>query len=373
MNKSLDISSLKVVLSEWLEEMTVGLPPGRFRFSSSGSLVPTEGHVAHFVTCFAMKAAWQAGIWEEWTEERRSACTEFVQSFQRPDGWFFDPWLRQATQLTLKELAKGIIKTVRGNQSLDVLLQRQQMNLRAETRQSAGALLMVGQMPKYLLPFPWQNVEGALRFINELNWKFPWAAGSHLSHLVFFLNAGISAVASQKEIEDIKDAVLSFLDQIRDPETGTWYRGNIFPSEKINGAMKVLTALEWIGRPFPDCRKLVDFALSQDFIEDGCGFLNRLLVVYSGLKGCPSGYRAEDIARLGQEGLEKVATFRKDDGGFSFYRERAQTSYYGARISNGAPVSDMHGLAMMVWAIAVCAELSGGKIPELRGWRVHKA
>jgi hypothetical protein len=333
----LAISYWKCALAEWLEESTKGLPQGRFRFSPSGSFVPTEGHGAHFVTCFAMKAAWQAGIWEEWAEERRNACVEFVQSFQQPDGWFFDPWLRQSTQLTLREIAKGIIKTVRGSQSINVLVQRQEMNLRAETRQSAGTLLMVGQVPRYPLPFPWSNSENALRFVKNLDWKFPWAAGSHLSHLVFFLTAGKSTAACPKEVAAIQDAILSFLDEIHDPETGTWYVGDIHPSEKINGAMKVLTALEWIGRPFPDCRKLVDFALTQEFVADGCGFLNRLFVVYAGLRGCPMKYRADEIAQLGQEELAKIGMFRKDDGGFSFYRDRSQTAYYGARVSKGFP------------------------------------
>jgi len=360
-------------LHRWLDAMAEGLPNGRFRFCAKGSSVPTSGFAAQFVTCFAMKAAWQSGIWEKWPAERKSACIEFVRNFQNQDGWFHDPWLERASRPRLREWAGGLLEYLRGQGNVSDLLNRRENNLRAETRQSASTLLMVGTVPEHPLPMAWKTPVDVLSFLKGLDWRIPWSAGSHLSHLAFILKVNHKYFPGTSVQESMFAAINEFLAEIRDEESGSWFQGKVSDRDKINGAMKVLTAWQWLDVPLPDCRRLVDLAIAQPPLSDGCGFLNRLFVVYAALCGCPSGYRQDDVRQLARESFLRISCFRKTDGGFSFYETHAQTAYYGARVSIGFPISDMHGAAMMAWAIAICAELSGSTIPQLRGWRVHNA
>ncbi len=361
-------------LGSWLDGMSEGLEPGRFRFCSEGSSVPTAGHAAQFVTCFAMKAAWQAGLWDSWNKERKDACISFIRSFQVPDGWFCDPWLSNASKPRWRELGKTILRSAVGRGSWGNLANRQEMNLRAETRQSVSTLAMVEARPEYPLPMPWKSPDDVLCFLRGLDWRFPWSAGSHLSHLAFILRFNKNCFPDVPVAESLFDVVFDFLSRIRDVKSGAWFRGNVSDTEKVNGAMKILTAWEWMDHPLPDCSKLIDLALKQSCLQDGCGFLNRLFVVYAARKSCSSAYRRDEIRQLAADSLLRIARFEKSDGGFSFFEKHAQTTYYGARVSKGLPVSDMHGAALMVWAIAICADLIGEDTRgKQSGWRAHRA
>jgi hypothetical protein len=369
----MDIVEWRSGLQAWLEELACDLEPGRFRFCLKGNMVPTSGRKAQFATCFAVKAAWQAGLWDNWTVKRRSACEEFVRSFQLEDGWFVDPWLKRASRPGLIDVARFAFNACRGRSQQPYLFGRHRMNLRAETRQTSSTLLMVKSAPRFPLPIECPKPDDVRRFLDHLDWTQPWGAGSHLSHLLFMWTINRSVFGLVERYGDLVDVVMDFLSGIRDPDTQCWHRGNPPVVMKINGAMKVLSGLQWIDRPYPDCSRLMDLALSQPFERDGCGFFNRLLVVRECRRGCPQDYRTEDIVSLAERALLEIATFRKTDGGFSFYSDHAQTHYYGARVSKGFAVSDIHGAAMMVWATAICLELIGGSSNDPMTWRAHKA
>ena len=369
-HRNIDVVALRESISYWLDQMAEELPPGRFRFCAKGSLVPVDGKAAQVSTCFAMKIAWQAGIWENWSEEKRRACVDFIKSFQTPEGWFEDPWLEASSKLGLKDIARLIL----GRTSWRRLKNIKADNIRAETRQSAATLIMVGEKPNYPLPQEIKSIGEAESYVHALDWSNPWAAGSHVSHQLFMLSVNRHCFDNLGENMHLIDALLHALDEYYHPDTGTWYIGNPPDFIKINGAMKVFSGLQWLNKPYPDTHALLDFALRQPFESDGCGFLNRLFVVYQAQKGVEYGYRIKEIKKLAKDALERVMTFHRPDGGFSFYRNKAQTSYYSTSVSKGLPVSDLHGTAMFVWAIALCLELLAEDAPEgSEVWRVHKA
>lgn len=370
----IDLLAIQESLANYLEGLSQGMAAGRFRFCLEGSLVPTEGKAAQVSTCFAMKAAWQAGTWETWPAERRQASIEFLKSFQRPDGWFADPWLAKACRPRVKSYVKHALLTLSGRVFWGELRDRAGRNLRAETRQTAATLLMVGEVPSYPLPCEYTTEAGLKAYLEKFDWRQPWGAGSHLSHLVFFLSINRRTFGEPGNYAALMDLIGNFLASRRDPKTGCWFRGN--PSEviKINGAMKIFSGLQWVDRPYPDCTRLLDFALEQPFQTDGCGFLNRLFVVHEAMKGTPAGYRRDQIKELALKALEVIVRFQKPDGGFSFHQEHAQTGYYGATVSRGLPVSDLHGTCMMVWAIALALEMLGNDAPPgSETWRAHRA
>jgi hypothetical protein len=369
-----DLLAIQEGLANYLEGLSHGLDPGRFRFCLEGSLAPTEGKEAQVSTCFAMKAAWQAGIWEKWPEEKRLACIEFLKSFQRSDGWFADPWLEKASRPDVKAYLRHARDTLCGRSSWGQLFDRAERNLRAETRQTAATLLMVGVVPPYPLPCEHTTEEGLKTYLEKFDWRQPWGSGSHLSHLIFFLSINQRSFGLPRDYDELIDIICNFLASRRDSETGCWFRGSPPDVMKINGAMKVFSGLQWVDRPYPDCNRLLDFALGQPFQSDGCGFLNRLFVVHEAIKGAPDGYRRDQVQDLARKALEAIVRFRKPDGGFSFYQGHAMEGYYGATVSRGLPVSDLHGTCMMVWAIALAIEMLGDNAPPGREqWKAHRA
>ena len=71
-----------------------------------------------------------------------------------------------------------------------------------------------------------------------------------------------------------------------------------------------------------------------------------------------SDHRADEIKRFALTVLDKISAHRHDDGGFSFFRDRTQTHYYGAKVSDGLPgISDLHGTKLFVWATVMIADL----------------
>ncbi len=365
----MNILSLQNDISKWMEKMAQDLEIGRFRFCSDGSFVPVTGLEGQVSICFAMKAAWQAGLWDGWPEERKKACVDFVRSFQKKDGCFYDPWLRRSAKTGWRDFANLLL----GHIDYAAIRDKKIRNVRAETRQSASTLMMVGEKLKYPLPIEISSPGEVDSYIESFNWEIPWSAGSHVSHQMMFLTINHICFDISEHYNDIIDQILFCLGKFRDPITGTWFKGKTPDTIKINGAMKIFTGLQWVNRPYPDCTRLLDFALEQPFQSNGCGFLNRLFVVHEALKGAPIDYRRNDIYELAVLAWEEIQKFRKPDGGFSFYEQKSQTNYYSAKVSKGYSVSDLHGAAMMCWAVALIMELLGEKAPDgAKQWKIHK-
>ncbi|MDH3974327.1 MAG: hypothetical protein OEV42_08610 [Deltaproteobacteria bacterium] len=363
----IDIEKTRKDVATWLEKMAAGFDPGRFSFCSSGGIVPTDGPLAQMPTCFAMKIAWQMGLWEEWNKEKQGACIDFIKSFQRTDGYFDDPWLKANAKNNLKDYARVLL----GRAHWKALTNRSQGRRRAETRQSASTLLMVGEKPDYPLPTELKDADNAVHYVKGLDWKYPWAAASHFSHQLFLLS--VNEIFFGYPVETIIDALVDTLSNYYDPDTGTWYDSNPPDAMKINGAMKVYSGLQWLSFPYPEASVLMDFALKQPFIKDGCGFLNRLFVVYNANKAVPEGYRKESVHKLAHQALEIAANFRSEGGAFSFFEGKSQINYYGAVVSRGDNVSDLHGTAMFVWAIALALKILGKEAPKgSENWKPHK-
>lgn len=359
-----DAERIRLGVHGWLEARTEGQEEGRFSFCSEGSRVPVTGHAALFTTCFAMKIAWQTGAWAGWAESRRNAAITFVRSFQEPDGVFRDPWLAANSRPGPVRLLKAMLHRggLRGE------LERQPRNERAETRQAASTLRMVGESFAHRLPLPVRGAEEVRTYAEGLGWENPWAAGSHLSHLAALATMNREAFGAREEDTAIERAVLAVLEDYRDQRTGTWGKGNVPDDLRVNGAMKVLTALEWMQPVGMDHSTLLRFALGRPFCADGCGFLNRLYVVQQAWKRVPEAARdetREQVGALARAALESALRFANADGGFSFYKGRAQHEYYGARISAGRPVGELHGTMLMTWAVAIALDLLGGA----EGWR----
>jgi hypothetical protein len=355
-----NLNGLRESIALWLEEMAKDLEPGRFRFCSQGNLVPVTGRAAQVSTCFAMKTAWQIGVWKGWPEERKRGCIEFVSSFQRKDGSFYDPWLFRNARLSWRNYASAIL----GRTSWDSLWRRKEWNLRAETRQSASTLLMVGSQPVRKLSCDAVTIDQIKNYISTFDWTIPWSAGSNTAHLMFMLFVNRTCFSEPENYNLLIEVILEELEKYYDSDTGTWFSGSPPDNIKINGAMKILAGFQWIDKIHPDSSKLLHFALSQEIKFDGCGFLNRLFVVHQARKGIIKKDFSAEVQSLGQKVFSEIKKFQKPDGAFSFYPDKSQVSYYYAKVTKGLPVSDLHGTVMLSWAVAIALDLLGDQAPK---------
>ncbi|SCA56297.1 conserved hypothetical protein [Candidatus Terasakiella magnetica] len=369
-----DAAEIANDIGSWLDEMAEGLEPGRFKYCKTGSITPSGGQEADMVTCFAVKAAWQCGQWDKWSDERKKGCINFIRSFQREDGFFYDPWLKKSTYLNWRDFAFAALG--RSNLFTAPARHRKQriLNVRAETRQAIGTLMMVGEKPNYPVQMEVTTPEQVTQYINDLDWTHPWGAGSHLSHILMMLSANRSLFQQTELYDKLVPEILNFFKSIYHPEDGTWYKGSVTDNQlKINGAMKVYTGLGWLDdEVFPN-KAAIDLALSTPLPQDGCGFTNNLFVIQRASRGLNKPYRADEIKTRAKEAIEIALKNKKEGSSFSFQRHGSQKYYYSQYTSKGHNVADIHGTAMFTWGLALAFELLGNDAPKgAENWQTHR-
>jgi len=363
-----NLNEIRDDISSWLDKLSEDMEPGRFRFSLSESKNEINNKSVQFVTCFAMRTAWQTGLWEEWSREKRKNCIDYIKSFQLDNGYFYEPVIVENKEQYIKTYLKYLLGRINAND----LKNRKIYHLRADTRQSIGTLFMVGEVPNNILPMEIDNLDDIKEYFNNLNWSNPWGAGSQFSHLMFILGINRKYFGLKQNYEEYVSTIMNCLDSIKDPITGTWFMGSPMDSLKINGAMKILAGLYWINKECNEIERLIDFALDQPFLFNGCDFFNRLFVIYRAYNQNKSSYRIEDIKNLAFIALQHIDSFKKPDGGFSFFEKTASKKYYGIRVSSGGAISDLHGTAMITWAISIICHLLGKDAPVgADNWKIY--
>lgn len=371
--KPFDPKVIRQDVVAWLQSLQSGLEAGRFAYCRQGNLVPTRGDQALMPTVFAMKIAWQIGVWEQWPAPLRTAIVKRVTEGQRADGNFIDAWTHRQNRPSWRECAKILLMR---SKLTDVVNHHRDWTpriVRAETRQNISSLLMVGTMPKYRPSAELKDYDDTYRFLESLDWSDPWGAGSHLSH-----QAMLSAVHKRMQTQNVDhraivQAICDFLEEIYHPDSGTWYTGNVQEDViKINGAMKVFSGLQWIDHPFDEHQNLVDLVLSQPFHSSGCHFTNSIFTLYQILQNGNRDYRIEEIKDRARLASRYLMLHKKRDAGFSFNQNAAQNSYYTARTSKGLDEADIHGTVMYTWSCAMIIDILRDEFPdESAVWRVH--
>lgn len=152
-------------------------------------------------------------------------------------------------------------------------------------------------------------------------------------------------------------------------QDGTYYSGSQpSKSQAVNGAMKVLTGLDWLERDIHYPQKLIDLCLDTIPNSEGCDLVDIVYVLFR----CSSqtNYRKSDIISY-IKNLEPQITkhFYPNEGGFSYFINRSQDNYYGVRISKGTDTPDIHGTILLTWALAMMHEIIS---PSDNKWKIIK-
>ena len=168
------VSDIKLKLPAFLQKMK-GTVPGSYRYSFSGDLFPSDFKFGLGNTVFALRTKFILNMIEK---EDSTDAVSYIKSFQSFDGYIFDQTVFKRS--TFRRWYTAL-------RNLDLNNWSNEQTKRAETRQSFETLGYLGIRPdKPFKKIP-STHEQIKEFIHSLNWRSPWSASSHISHLLFFL------------------------------------------------------------------------------------------------------------------------------------------------------------------------------------------
>ena len=345
---------LKAKVPQFLNQLKGENVPGFFGYSLTGDRYDEKIGWGLGNTVFAAKIYYTLGLINLLSKTKQSEMVNFMKGFQQSDGSICDPIVSGNISLNTR---------LQAVKNLDFSNFRGQQTKRAETRQSFSALRLLKARPDLpYLQIPYTR-DGIKKYLADLNWRKPYGAGSHFSHLVFFLhlNREMFSVAAESA-DDLIDFAISWVNDLQSARDGSWYLGeSIMPTQKINGAMKVITGLKAVGKPsFRYPEKLIDLCLTGTSFDQACNNLDAIYVVNSANELTQGSYRLKEIQDFCYRWLGICREhYFADIGGFSFFKHKANQYYYGAKITKGLDEPDIHGTVLLLWGIALAARILG--------------
>jgi len=348
------VQELRNSIPQWLDKVAVPKQPGRFYPCLNGR-TKVGNEAALGFSCFALRIYCIIGIWERLEGDQNSKWIDFIQSFQQgklPNKGAFvdppilkhcDPWRARIIRILLRRGHPGFTH----QESVRI----------AETKQAIATLAQVGvQAPLPFKGFPLTAEEIHHYLRAKLKWSRPWAAGGQAAAHAVFVSNEAPKFLSHADSEELKQEMRSFFNQILDPETGGWYiHRRPDHGQLINGAMKVLNALEWLDAEPTHPERLIDSCLDYVPPPYGCHLVNTVYVLYQCCKY--TKHRRQEILGYCIKILEMIHQHYQLDGAFSYFLDHNQTHYYGAKIATSMWQSDIHGTYLLTFAIAMIGNL----------------
>lgn len=320
-------------------------------------------------TCYAIKTLYTINSPVVTDSKEIKKYTDFIKSFSKskkgfPYGSFIDEnylnsYKKKYFLLLIKNIAKFTLARIKFLEISPNFKLKEFIS--AETKQSLSTLKQLGiEFSDYSSGFP-NNELSIKKYSNSLDWSKPWNAGAQLSGICIFN----SYTNNKDKIRKIIDDILKELVQ----SDGAYYQGkNIGDSEKINGAMKVITGMDWLGIEIHKPKELIDICLSHKPNSEGCDLVDVVYVLFK----CNqlTDYKHKDIEMYLESLLPSIMShYHADYGGFSYFKNKSQTHYYGVEISYGHNSPDIHGTTLLVWALAMIFKILGDDYPN---WSIIK-
>lgn len=364
------LGGLRDDLAGFMDRLRVDGQLGRFLPCVQGAT--GAGRTAYLgFSCLANKIYYTIGLWDRLGPEEQQAWVDLICSFQvnttaPTSSWgsdaFVDQFLLDAIPLPKERMVRRLMGLFSGR---PIASPRSDAVL-AETKQAIATLAQVGMTPwRPFLGFP-LNERELLLWMRRLNWSLPWGAGAKTALLAVFIQAQGSRLEGVNA-EALKAVVVNFLESMADRETGGYFMPPRCPQrgQLINGAMKVLNALDWLGEPVQYPVQLIDMCLLQGPPPAGCHVVDWVYVVHRCLM--QTDHRRHEVQVKCLEIIQLIRSHQSADRGFSYAPGQAQKGYYGAEISQGLDEGDIHGTCLLTWAIAMILDiLEWGHF----GWKV---
>lgn len=363
-------------IAGFLESLSVPGQVGRYRPAAAG-LTPQGERIALGMSCYAHKVAYMLGLWDALLPDEQAAWNAFLRGFQ-VDGQPYRTWA--AHNAFIDPVVADHLRSEMRRQPWPDRLRRATVGhgeatpfdrtLVSETKQAIATLDQVGVAPdRVFLGFP-RTPDALRRYLGKLDWTQPWAAGAHAAIVAVFIDTQATKLLPPADVKALKAAVQTFLDAVTDADSGAYFRGTM-PDHGtlVNGAMKVLTALDWLGQPIHHPERLIDTTLAQMPRAEGCHLVDAVYVLYRCAQ--QTDHRRAEIGRYCHAVLAMIAAhFVEQEGSFSYAVGASQTMYYGVPITEGRPVADMHGTILLTWALAMIFALLEQTPGTGSPWRV---
>ena len=363
--------NLNDTLPQYLQTLEVPDQPGRFLPCVEGA-TELGKQVALGFSCFAVKIYYTLGLWEELHPREREAWIAFLKSFQ-VDGNPTGDWVTHNAFIDLPETRYLAAQVPWQRRLIERLFRPKHLThlqgvIIAETKQAIATLAEVGESPdRPYRGFPVTPADVRTHLLH-LDWSKPWGAGGQASALVVFLKIQAPRFLGQAEVQELLDVCAQFFESLADTQTGAYLGGDIPKrGQLVNGAMKVLTALDWLEVPIHYPERLIDTCLECLPSPDGCHLVDAVYVLYRCWQ--QTQYNRAKIQAYCTQVLDMIKQHYNPDGGFSYGIGRSQTNYYGVPISRGLAESDIHGTCLLTWAAAMILGILGN---NPLGWRVIK-
>ena len=323
------------------------------KYSLSGDIYDKKFKWGLGQNVFLIKILFMLDLLKEVSGKQRYNLVKNLKKFEDDNGYISDPLI-----IKLANKNRYSIFDNRLNRFKTEKIRR------AETRQSFSAFNCLNEKPqKPFLHIPYTKDE-IDKFLSEMDWKFPWDSGSHFSHLLFFLELNRRMFGyREEEVCNLIKFANEWIDNIQSKKDGFWFKGETTVKEKINGAMKIITGKAAAGIfKIYHHEKIIDNCLDAENVNEACSNFNIVYCLYY----CSriSDYKKKEIKKFCYDRLDIYRKFYFEDiGGFSFNLNKANDTYYGARITKGLNEPDIHGTVMFVWGITLILRIL--EIPDL--------
>lgn len=349
------LDGLEKLLAPFLREMQSKHTAGYVRYTLSGDLFFNERNANLAGSIFALKLYAMLG---ETDIHIIQPIVDRVLTFQNVDGAFCDPFIAR------KRIVRHILSNLKRRDFHDF---GNRGYIRAETRQAYSALFLHGLLPKNIATYAPTEPDKIRHFLFHLDWSRPWGAGSHFSHLMFFLSLlRLNGRLDSQHFMKAHSAAIEFISSLQHETDGAWYTGNPSHRQKVNGAMKIVMGLAVDGTPFKYPEQLIDLCLRElpNGKANACDQINQMLVLRYADELCQHSYRRSGIEQFCLDTLNVWREYYYPEfGGFSFYKHRANDRYYGAKVSRGIDEPDIHGTVLFVWGLSAMNKIL--HLPEL--------
>jgi|GEM_PF-300529 len=322
-------------------------------------------------SALALKSRFMLGNWDQLLTEAKHAWIRYLQDFQVKGNplwltWgknaFIDPELMRQVSYKRRRWQR-----IRDRVFFPNRFTRFQQILSGETKQAIATLHEVGaQAPYPYKGFP-QTEKSLKHYVNSLDWSRPWAAGAHLATIAVYYMLEAPRFMPAETVKTLQSICQDFTNTLHDSASGAYFQGSQ-PSydELVNGAMKVLTAMDWFEQPIQTPKTLMDTVLSQMPSPEGCHLVDAVYVLYRCWNQSPEmqHYRHDDLMTyLNQLTEMLIKHYNPLDGGFSYYVGQSQSNVHGVKITHQHPVSDVHGTTLLIWASMMIIHMLEGELP----------
>ena len=308
-------------------------------------------------SCLALKSFFITGNWGKLDQVEKEDWKNFIQSFQATkndfpkDSYIDEELLNGYNNFSIERDLKRVIKStlnVFNRYKYETHQERLATALRAETKQALSTLHQVNfYNHKPYLEFPQSN-EDLDNFLNSLNWNKPWSAGAQFAGLCLFTSLLDEKEKKNKIIKDLE----KFSDKLVNKD-GTYYFGvQKDKREVINGVMKIVSGFDWIEKEIHYPEKIIDLCLATKPSHEGCDLVDIVYVLYMSCK--ETTYKRKETIDYLQSLLPIIELhYCKEYGGFSYYLNKSQQTYYGLNITKGLNTPDIHGTTLLLWALSM--------------------